>query len=132
MNRHLSAEQISDWVIGQRTPEQEDHLRECPECAAEVEKIEAPIALFRGAVRHWSSQQEVRVIPAPRRSGLLWLRWAATAAVLVVLIAIGIDGKNRRTAREDDALLEQVQAQVSRSVPAPMQPLYELMSEDGK
>lgn len=129
MNSHLSPEQISEWMIGQKAPEVEEHLAQCPECAAAVEKIRAPIAMFRGAVREWSGHQ---VATPVKRSGVLWLRVAATAAALVVLVAIGIDGANRRAAgiaRQDDALLEQVQAQVSRSVPAPMEPLYDLMSE---
>jgi anti-sigma factor RsiW len=129
MNRHLSPEQISEWMIGQKTPELEEHLGRCPQCAAEVDKIQAPLAMFRGAVREWSGHQ---VATPVKRSGVLWLRVAATAAVLVVLVVIGIDGANRRAAgiaRQDDALLEQVQTQVSRSVPAPMEPLYDLMSE---
>jgi hypothetical protein len=135
MNRHLSAEDFSGWMIGERTPEREQHLAACATCAAELDKLQAPIALFRGAVCEWTANEERRVaaIPARSRSGGLWLRVAATAAVVAVLVAIGIGGSNRRAAgidREDEMLLGQVQAEVSRPVPATMQPVYNLMVQE--
>jgi len=143
MNRHLSSEDFSEWIIGepgQRTPEREQHLRECAECAAELNRIQAPMALLRGAVREWSAAEDRGMVPIAgrvstmRRTGGLWLRLAATAAALAVLIAIGIEGRNWRAAgidREDEILLGQVQAAVSRPVPATMQPVYNLMLEEG-
>lgn len=135
MNRHLTSEEVSQWMMGERTPEQQEHLLACVECAAEIERIQAPLALFRGAVREWSADEQNRpgAIPARSWPGALLLRFTATVAVLVVLIAIGIGGRNRRAARieaEDDALLGRVQTAVSRSVPAPMEPLYNLMAEE--
>ena len=144
MSRHLSPEDFSEWIIGkpgERTPEREQHLRECAECAAELDRIQAPIALLRGAVREWSANEDrgsasiAERISMSRRSGGLWLRLAATAAALAVLIAIGIEGRNWRAAgvdREDEILLGQVQTAVSRSVPATMQPVYDLMEEGVK
>ena len=63
MNQHLSSREISQWMMGERTPQQEQHVRQCPECGAEVTRMEAALALFRGSVRHWSDRQ-VRV-PRP-------------------------------------------------------------------
>ena len=63
MSRHLSSREVSQWMIGERTPQQEQHVRQCPECGAEVARMEAALALFRGSVRHWSDRQ-VRV-PRP-------------------------------------------------------------------
>jgi predicted anti-sigma-YlaC factor YlaD len=136
MNRHLSSEDFSEWLLGQPTPECEEHLRTCAGCAAELDKIQAPLGLFREAVREWSANEERRSVamPARSRSGLLWVRVAATAVALAILIAIGIGGQNRRAAgieREDEMLLGQVQAAVSRPVPATMQPVYDLMVEEG-
>ena len=136
MNRHLSSEEFSEWLIGQRMPEWEEHLRTCAGCAAEIEKIQTPLGLFREAVREWSANEERRSVamPAQRRFGPLFVRVAATAVALAILIAIGIGGQNRRAAgieREDEMLLGQVQAAVSRPVPATMQPVYDLMVEEG-
>jgi hypothetical protein len=139
MNRHLSSEDFSEWLIGEpgeRTPEREAHLRVCAECAAELDRIQAPIALLRGAVREWSANEDRGMVPIAERTHArgLWLRLAATAAALAVLVAIGIEGHNWRAARidrEDEILLGQVQAAVSRPVPVTMQPVYDLMVEEG-
>ena len=134
MNLHLSTEEVSAWLSGKGTRECEEHLRRCAECKAELERIQEPIALFRKAVLEWSAGEGHRPVAIPARSspGSWWLRIAATAAVLVALIAIGVGGQNRRAAgiaQEDEILLGQVQAAVSRPVPASMQPVYNLMVE---
>ena len=143
MNQHLSARQISLWMIGERTPQQEQHVRECPECGAELARLEASLALFRGSVRHWSDGQ-VRVPRplAPTRGSRgyparpLPVRWALVAAALLVLAAVPIyrNAQDRQRqaemARADALLLEQVDAEVSRAVPRPMEPLVKLVSWD--
>jgi hypothetical protein len=143
MNRHLSSEDFSKWIIGNpgdRTPEREEHLRRCAECSAELDRIGTPIELLRGAVREWSAKEDhgtasiAERLSTSRRPGGLWLRLAATAAALAMLIAIGIEGHNWQAAgidREDEILLGEVQAAVSRPVPATMQPVYDLMTEEG-
>ena len=143
MSRHLSSEDFSECIIsepGGRTPEREEHLRQCAECAAELDRIQASITLLRGAVREWSAKEDrgpasvADRFSTARRAGGLWLRLAASAAVLAALVAIGIEGHNWRAAgidREDEILLGQVQAAVSRPVPATMQPVYDLMVEEG-
>jgi len=143
MSRHLSSPEVSQWMIGERTPQQEQHVRQCPECAAELARMEAALALFRGSVRDWSDGQ-VRVPRplAPTRGSrgyparLLPLRWALLAATLLVLAAVpvyrNVQDRQRQAeaARADALLLEQVDAEVSRAVPRPMEPLVKLVSWD--
>ena len=143
MSRHLSSREVSQWMIGERTPQQEQHVRQCPECGAEVARMEAALALFRGSVRHWSDRQ-VRVPQplAPTRGSRAYpalplpLRWALLAATLLVLAALpvyrNVQDRQRQAeiARADALLLEQVDAEVSRAVPRPMEPLVKLVSWD--
>jgi hypothetical protein len=143
MSRHLSPRQISQWMIGERTPQQEQHVGQCSECGAELARMEAALALFRGSVRHWSDRQ-VRfprpLAPTRRSSGYparpLPVRWALVAAALLVLAAVPIyrNARERQRqaeiARADALLLEQVDAEVSRAVPRPMEPLAKLVSWD--
>jgi hypothetical protein len=143
MSRHLSSREVSQWMIGERTPQQEQHVRQCPECGAEVARMEAALGLFRGSVRHWSEGQRGAeppaigsVVPARRGSWAQPLRWALVAATLLVLAAVpvyrNVQERQRQAeiARADALLLEQVDAEVSRAVPRPMEPLVKLVSWD--
>ena len=64
------------------------------------------------------------------------MRWALVAAALLVLAAIPIyrNAQDRQRqaeiARADALLLEQVDAEVSRAVPRPMEPLVKLVYWD--
>ena len=143
MSPHLSEREISLWMVGERTPQQEQHVRECSECSAELARLEASLALFRGSVRHWSDRQ-VRVprLLAPTRGSRgyparpLPVRWALVTAALLVLAAVPIyrnaqvRQRQAEIARADALLLEQVDAEVSRAVPRPMEPLAKLVSWD--
>jgi len=141
MNEHLSSEQISRWMIGERSAQDEEHARECPECAAKVARFESAITLFRQSVQDCGERYARPDIPLPagvRRARRSFAarpsRWAPVAAALVLLAAIPIytNSRERRRqaemARADAALLEQVDVQISRAVPAPMEPLVSLVS----
>jgi hypothetical protein len=143
MSRHLSSRQISQWMIGERTPQQERHVRDCSQCGAELARLEAALALFRGSVRHWSDGQNraelppiANISPARRGPRIRPVRWALVAAALLVLAAVPVyrDAQERQRqaeiARADARLLEQVDAEVSRAVPRPMEPLVKLVSWD--
>lgn len=135
MNPHLSLQQISKWMMGERTPAQEKHVRECPECSAEVVRLEAALTQFRASVRLWADRESSE---HPARPGFRWrpARWAWVAAILLMVAAIPIyrDVRDRERkaemAKADAALLEQVDAGVSRAIAAPMEPLARLMAWD--
>jgi hypothetical protein len=142
MSQHLSSQEISQWMIGERTAQQEQHVGQCSECGAELARMEAALTLFRGSVRHWSGRQsraEPPAIPSilpARGSRTQPVRWALVAAALLVLAAVPIYRNAQETqrqadlARADALLLEQVDAEVSRAVPRPMEPLVKLVSWD--
>jgi hypothetical protein len=133
MNSHLTREQINQWIIGDRAPQIESHMATCAECSAEAARLEVPLGAFRDTVHRWSGRH---LSPAtaivPRRSFSFFPRFAIATAALALMIAGGIDFHARRVAemaRADEALLEQVDAAVGRSVPAPFEPLAKLMSQ---
>jgi anti-sigma factor RsiW len=141
MNGHFSPERISRWMIGQRTPQDEEHARQCPECAAKVAAFESAIARFRESVRDSGEQCPRPGIPlaagVPRgrlNFAVRTYRWAPVAAALALLAAVPIytssmaRRRQAEMARADAALLEQVDAGISRAVPAPMEPLVKLVS----
>jgi hypothetical protein len=141
MSGHLSSEQISRWMIGERTDREQEHARQCPECAAQVANLGSAIALFRDSARDCGEMYGYPKFGLPARTqsvraGFMGRpsRWASVVAALLLLAAIPIytNSRDRRRAAEmaraDALLLEQVDAGISRAVPAPMEPLVKLVS----
>jgi len=146
VSRHLSARDISECVIGNRSDTVEGHLNACSECAGEVARMSESIAMFGSAIREWSEQQEGNVEikapdPAPNHFWDMGMfRWqVATASMAALLLAaIPVHRMNHRepvpmtmtAAVSDDALLRDVETQISRSVPVSIEPLADLMTSD--
>ena len=106
--KHLSDSKIQAYIDGELSPRQangvEQHLQECPDCAARVEEQRARIKLVRSA---WSSlscpeikpfrfpTQTTRINVTPASASPLnrnrWLRIASSvAAVMVLILAIAL------------------------------------------
>jgi periplasmic protein TonB len=49
---HLSSKQISQYLAGILTPEQEVHAHECSQCGARLARLESSLSHFRGSVRN--------------------------------------------------------------------------------
>lgn len=134
MRGHLSSVEISEWAAGMRSPAAEAHMHECAECRRAIARFQEALSDFRAAVREWGRG------PAPllpdqlrRPHAVPPLRWALIAAVLVLSAVIPVYRHHQRppksdTGLEDAVLLEQIDDGVSRSVPAPMEPLTTLLS----
>lgn len=130
MNEHLTAEEISSWTIGCRSPRAELHVRECRACEVEVGRLEDTLVDFRGAVRGWSRLEAAPVAPLRWRPARTRpLRWAVALAALCAVAMVPIYRERQaRQSREDAALMERVDAALARQVPAPMEPLAKLVT----
>jgi len=140
MNRHLSAEQISEWILGERKSEVECHFHDCPACQGEVARLGGALAEFRGAVRESSAAFQI----AERKPGAAWMSamsgvsvkslWAA-AAFTAVLAIVSVSALPRRVVPEngitDAMLLSRIDTELSRAVPCPMEPLTKLVAWEG-
>lgn len=141
---HLTSEQLEAWVIGERSEEHAEHLRNCRECAGALVRAAQPVELFGHVVREWSEQQTPRwrFDPEARESrnyGWHPMRLAVAGAALLALIAVPVfrptpvaevSAPQVGSAVSDEALLRQVDLEVSRSVPGPMEPLAQLMTNE--
>jgi len=136
MSGHLSSVEISEWLAGIRGPEAERHLANCAGCAAELERAGMPLARFGAGARAWcgaatpAARPELLAPLARRRQRIAGMR-VALAAAAALLVATPVYYRHQRaleTARQDEALLEQVQSDLSRSAPEPMQPLEKLVA----
>ena len=130
MNQHLSSRQISEWVLGERSPEAQQHARGCAACQAEVTRLEEALKLFGGSVRQWSDGQLDTSLPrAQKRSWMTAgsLAWAGVVVMLVVAVTLSVARRPDPPKMADAAVLEQVNKHVSRAVPGPMEPLQKLV-----
>jgi len=136
MSGHLSSVEISEWLAGIRASGAERHLAECAGCAAELERASEPLAQFGAATRAWCAAETPvprlgSVVFATRHRRRVTMMRVALAAAAALMVATPVYRQHQRaleTARQDEALLEQVQTEISRSAPEPMQPLEKLVA----
>jgi hypothetical protein len=141
MSEHLSAHQFDECLAGDTSLDTNRHLSRCAVCQAELERQREPFLNFGHSLRALSDQQ----LPAGAR--ILWdarparhwtpfsrLSLALVAVALCLLLAFSLSWSRKiqpaAPSTSDAALLSQIDAEVSRSVPGPMEPLTEFVSSD--
>jgi hypothetical protein len=141
MRAHLSSEQISKWMAGDPTPDEVQHIRECAQCAAETARLNSLLAEFRSSVVAWSALHKGAEAPDRwkplQQGGRLArgvLRLSMAAAVLAIAAALPICNNLNERQRQAEAsraearLWEEVNIQISRPVPSPLEPLMKLVA----
>lgn len=102
MNSHLSEEQITGWIAGERGREAEQHIRECPACTAEVERCRKAFLLFRDSgyacAEYWRTQPPV---PSPRRVARWVLAASSLVALAIILATVILHRHTRQVPREE-------------------------------
>jgi len=147
MSNHLSQDQLSMWILGRSTAEELQHGRECPQCRAELARFETPVAAFRSVMLEWSdrettprSEEVSTLLRTPKPTINTSWRWVAVGSAALLLTAIpfyrqrvdtavslppAIDGA--ADANADALLMDAVNAHLSRTIPAPMEPIMALI-----
>jgi len=139
MSKHLTEDQFAKCIAGQSGFDERKHLAECAECGAEMDRFRGTIFIFRSAVRNgvdarMASQPSLLIQPVAARDPK-W-RWALLAATALVLALIPFAGMNRvsppkaRVETDADTLMRTVDLQLSRTIPAPMEPVIALLPSD--
>jgi hypothetical protein len=141
MSEHFSARQFDECLAGETNLDTNRHLRECTVCRAELARQREPFLNFGHSVRAWTDEQ------LPARARIDWeskparhwtpfsrLSLAVVAVALCLLLAFSLPWSRKiqpvGPSASDAALLSQIDAEVSRSVPGPMEPLTEFVSSD--
>ena len=138
-SNHLSAWEQEEYVLDQRTPQMLRHLTECDECRAAVAQLEHGLGVYRKAALQWSAESlatRPQQFITAKRQPILSLRWAVAAVIPIVLLLIALlpfRVSSPRPAQpaaqiSDDALLDQVDEQLSVAVPSSMESLTHLVS----
>jgi hypothetical protein len=142
---HLSAWEQEEYVLNQGTEQQSPqvlrHLAECAGCRSAVARLEHGVAVFRSAAVEWSSEclatrPQQRLSVPMRRLPVVAMRWAMAAIIPLVLLVLAFLPFHLTSPRvahpalqpNDDALLEEVDEQVSEAVPSSMESLTHLVS----
>ena len=140
---HLSAWEQEEYILDERTPQMLRHLSECAECRAAVARLEDGLGVYRKAAVEWSAESlaaRPQQLLIARKQPLLSLRWAMAAIIPLVLLLIALLPFRASSPRpvqqaaqvlddsRDDALLDQVDEQISAAVPSSMESLTHLVS----
>jgi hypothetical protein len=151
-NGHLTAKEISQWLVEGPDQSASQHVKACVACQAKLAEARAPLTVFRGALVEWSETQAARPLhlqtSIARNEGhsgsRLWL--PAVGFALAVLLLVGyakvpalLHGNSSgqppvatasTTTDSDETLLNQVDTEVSEAVPDAMAPLTDLVAWD--
>jgi len=151
--RHLTSQEISQWLVEGPSANAEAHAENCYACQAKIAEAREPLAVFRTAFVAWSESQSglKQAHPAPatepqrRAEGRPWILAPALSFALGVALLAGflVGPKSFRTPAaqtrvaanapvSDAALMEQVDTEVSEAVPDAMAPLTDLVAWDSE
>jgi len=150
-NAHLSAKQIEQWLVEGPWSEAEAHIAACRGCEHKLAEAREPLTLFRSTVVAWSEGQPVgRISVGEEKKGFRqwaladWMPVASVAFSALVLAVFLLRGgafmrhntvfelNAKAPAVSDTVLMEQVDEEVSQTVPDAMAPLTDLVGWDSE
>jgi hypothetical protein len=148
---HLTAKEISQWLVEGPETSASQHLQNCETCQARLTEAQAPLTVFRSALVEWSEAQTARSLHLQTSATQnesswgrrLWLPAVSLAVAALLLVGYAkvpalLHGNSigqppvttASTTESDEALLNQVDTEVSEAVPDAMAPLTDLVSWD--
>jgi anti-sigma factor RsiW len=134
MSNHLSADQFESCVLDRAGRSELEHISECPECSAEVERFRNGLTVFRRAVRDIAGETasfEKAQAASMRVPGWRWTLAAATliaAIVLPLLVSRPQPIASVPPETSPEALMERLNRHLSGTVPEAMEPALSLIS----
>jgi hypothetical protein len=147
MMGHLQENQFAGWVMGENDESALSHLEGCGDCRREAMDFRDQLAAFRQAIFAAGEERHIRwtmpVTESEKRSPALVqiIRWAPRAAFAALVLGLALTvGTHRRASVEqpeamdaaDNALLVDIESDLSRSAPAALAPAETLMAQMSK
>jgi anti-sigma factor RsiW len=142
MSDHLSHDEFAKCFVDGPAARESRHLRDCPECSAELEHFGGAISSFRTAVRdrvdaqvdsEVSAVSQDSVRPAAVRTPERWALAVAAIAGLVLVPVVMLERSPQEVIgkasveTDADALMGAINLHLLRTVPAPMEPMLKLV-----
>ena len=137
MSNHLRPDQITRCIVDQGTAAERQHLTICVLCRSQLDNFENSVSVFRSSIRHHIDEHlESRpfavaapVHPQPHTHSA-W-RWVlAASAVVMLVVGFFMSSTEPRpmieqvsTDSDPDVLMRAVNLHLSRTLPAPMEPM---------
>ena len=147
---HLSEEAMMRWQIGDANEAERAHVAMCTECQTQAKPLKDALSWFGVAARKWGEEKaaaqgwrESKSTAARSWRSMIGV-WATVSVALLLIFAVGLPLRNahraaiqaqmhqqqqqreiedRQELARDNALLDQVDQDVSQVVPEAMQPL---------
>ena len=143
MSDHLSPDQFAKCFVDGPTGLQHQHIAECPECRAGLERFGRTVSSFRSVMRERIDAQVASdgadFTPFPAGRDLVavpkW-RWVRASAAVVIFVLIPVLTRETRPPQvigktsvqaDPDTLMEAINLHLSRAVPAPMEPMLAIV-----
>ena len=137
MNNHLSEDQLTECLVRPPASGELHHIAECAECRAELERFDKTMSVFRSALRERVDVQVVFRPPAiPHTPKCAWALVAVSAMVFLMLPFFAHNIEPQRIVETGPApmspeeLMNAVNLHISRTVPAPMERMMTVISQD--
>jgi len=133
MSHHLSEDQFTKCAVGGGGKAETEHLRNCPECSAEMDRFGKTMSAFRSAVRNRIESHVPRRFVEPFAPSIPIWRWAAVVALFIVVVSIPFfisTPKPQESEIDPNTLMREVNLHLSRTVPAPMEPMLVLIPDN--
>jgi len=137
MINHLSEDQFEACVLERAGRVELEHVGGCAECRAELERFRKGLSLYRSAV--WELVEDRAALPVAdvtaSTAAIPTWRWALaiTAFVFAIVTPIIVTENKlpQKTRQMSPAeVMERMNRHLSRTVPAPMEPMMSLISND--
>ena len=140
---HLTNYEQEDYLLGERTSRMLHHLAECSACQANVTHLQQTLGNLRTVAVEYSAtslaQHPLAKLSAvDRPTSFFAPRWAFAAVLPLLLLLLtllpvhpsGTAPAHPAVSLSDDALLDQVDEQLSVTVPSSMESLTHLVAVD--
>jgi hypothetical protein len=144
MSKHLSEDQFEKCISRRAGPSEHEHMSECPECRAEVERFSKGLALFRRAVQDLAIESAGLekahfTKPSAALPGIPRWRWAVATATLAAAVVLSFfiprprpipntPAEINRAETSPEAVMERLNRHLARTVPEAMEPAMSLFS----
>jgi len=147
MSNHLSQEEFAKCIVGQSAKAELQHIRECPQCSADLEQFNSTLLQFRTVVRNRIDDRialhpnMAPLKPATLSIGAWRLAWVGAAVVALVIPLLIGETKSQKPIVQPrlvetsgdtspDAVMKRVNLHLSRTLPAPMEPMMGLIPSE--